>query len=283
MISIPNPCQQDWNAMTPAQQGRHCAACQKVVVDFTLMSDGQILDVLKKANGTTPCGRYLPSQLDRPFVDTRPKVSFAATMLKRAAALLLLVQSAPTAMAQQSKQNTAVVTHKDSTSQYGNPPVLVKGIAINVQTNLPHANISLYIREANTTVVTDSAGQFSFLINNQIDTVHITVHYNMQLVACGTTDIVGAIVTTDGAKSLLLQLPSSGPSFITAYNPQVVTLMGVPMQQPIIPFKFSNITGLITFVKTKPPFPKLPQLPPAEPSATVWGRLTNYWMGRKPY
>lgn len=31
---VPAPCSADWNAMTPAEQGRHCAQCDKVVVDF---------------------------------------------------------------------------------------------------------------------------------------------------------------------------------------------------------------------------------------------------------
>ena len=32
---IPEPCHENWNKMTPQEQGRHCAVCSKVVVDFT--------------------------------------------------------------------------------------------------------------------------------------------------------------------------------------------------------------------------------------------------------
>lgn len=33
-LNIPKPCHEDWAGMTPAERGRHCAACDKVVRDF---------------------------------------------------------------------------------------------------------------------------------------------------------------------------------------------------------------------------------------------------------
>ncbi|TGE22481.1 hypothetical protein E5K00_13300 [Hymenobacter aquaticus] len=50
--------------MTPQGAGRHCAACQKVVVDFTQKTDAEILAVLAQAAGAA-CGRFGASQLGR--------------------------------------------------------------------------------------------------------------------------------------------------------------------------------------------------------------------------
>ncbi|MBA2481912.1 MAG: hypothetical protein H0V44_14700 [Planctomycetes bacterium] len=36
-VRIPSPCHEDWNVMTPNQRGRHCAVCDKTVVDVTRM------------------------------------------------------------------------------------------------------------------------------------------------------------------------------------------------------------------------------------------------------
>jgi hypothetical protein len=41
-INIPTPCHEDWNAMIPNAQGRHCNACVKTVVDFTSMTDDEV-------------------------------------------------------------------------------------------------------------------------------------------------------------------------------------------------------------------------------------------------
>jgi hypothetical protein len=66
-LTIPQPCHEEWAAMTPAAAGRHCAACQKAVVDFTAMSDAEILAHLAGAEPGNTCGRFGASQLARPL------------------------------------------------------------------------------------------------------------------------------------------------------------------------------------------------------------------------
>jgi len=63
-IRIPSPCQENWDVMRPEEKGRHCASCQKTVVDFTGMSDGEIISHLARA-GQGVCGRMAPDQLNR--------------------------------------------------------------------------------------------------------------------------------------------------------------------------------------------------------------------------
>lgn len=47
--------------MTPAGQGRHCAACDKVVVDFTRMTDAEVVAWLQRQ--PSGCGRFRTEQL----------------------------------------------------------------------------------------------------------------------------------------------------------------------------------------------------------------------------
>ena len=64
-ISVPQPCSEDWNKMTPHEQGRFCDSCQKCVVDFTKYSDEQLLNFFTQKNAKNTCGRFREDQLDR--------------------------------------------------------------------------------------------------------------------------------------------------------------------------------------------------------------------------
>jgi hypothetical protein len=63
-LHIPEPCHQDWHRMMPEEKGRFCSSCSKTVVDFSLMSDKEILAYLAEA-GSHTCGRFSPDQLKR--------------------------------------------------------------------------------------------------------------------------------------------------------------------------------------------------------------------------
>ena len=62
-ISIPKPCNENWNEMTPQQQGAFCKVCAKVVVDFSSMSDEEVLRYFENKKEEKTCGRFRVSQL----------------------------------------------------------------------------------------------------------------------------------------------------------------------------------------------------------------------------
>jgi hypothetical protein len=64
-LSIPEPCHENWQQMTPTEQGRFCNACAKEVIDFSTMTDIQVLNYFTNLTHEKVCGRALPEQLDR--------------------------------------------------------------------------------------------------------------------------------------------------------------------------------------------------------------------------
>ena len=71
-LTIPQPCHESWAAMSPTATGRHCAACAKTVVDFTLKTDAEILAHLAGAAPGRTCGRFAAGQLERPLQRAAP-------------------------------------------------------------------------------------------------------------------------------------------------------------------------------------------------------------------
>jgi len=71
-FSVPVPCHENWNNMTPNEQGRFCSSCQKDVVDFTKMSEYELILYFKNINQNT-CGRFRNDQLNKEMLLEQPK------------------------------------------------------------------------------------------------------------------------------------------------------------------------------------------------------------------
>jgi len=75
-ISVPQPCTQRWENMESDMGGRHCRLCSKTVIDFTKLSNEEILAYLShQGNG---CGKFSRFQIDglnnqfNEYVNSRP-------------------------------------------------------------------------------------------------------------------------------------------------------------------------------------------------------------------
>lgn len=70
-VQIPQPCHERWADMQPTERGRFCASCQKTVVDYTGLSDQELVSLLSKSLETT-CGRFRNEQLNHPLMVSNP-------------------------------------------------------------------------------------------------------------------------------------------------------------------------------------------------------------------
>jgi hypothetical protein len=69
-ISIAEPCHENWDAMLEAEKGKFCLSCQKQVVDFSNMTDSEVLTFLNSNTGST-CGKFMNDQLDRSIIQRK--------------------------------------------------------------------------------------------------------------------------------------------------------------------------------------------------------------------
>lgn len=63
-ISIPEPCSENWNEMTPTEKGAFCQKCALEVIDFTNKSSDEIRQVLVQNIGNHSCMRIKNTQID---------------------------------------------------------------------------------------------------------------------------------------------------------------------------------------------------------------------------
>ena len=58
-LRIASPCTLDWRSLTPAQGGRFCGDCKKVVRDISAMSEAEARAVLRTSSNAELCVRYV--------------------------------------------------------------------------------------------------------------------------------------------------------------------------------------------------------------------------------
>lgn len=63
-ITVPKPCNENWNSMSPHKNGRFCGSCSKTVVDFTKMNTSEIQNYFIENSGKESiCGHFKATQV----------------------------------------------------------------------------------------------------------------------------------------------------------------------------------------------------------------------------
>jgi len=175
LLKIEDPCQQDWDSMDATEGGRFCQHCSHAVIDFTSLSDSQVLALIEKSNGNL-CGRFKETQLNRLMVQAEG-VNKNPRLYKILAGLLLLA-SANTVMSQSVKGRLAFIpqsTKVDSNRQdhaedpdnipapTGTSGNTVSGIVIDERTHKPVTNAHVYMKNSKLNLAVDAQGKFTIV------------------------------------------------------------------------------------------------------------------------
>ena len=165
IITVPQPCAESWAAMTPTSTGRHCAACQKNVVDFTLKTDTEILALLAQASAGSVCGRFRTEQLARPLRElAAPARSRWRNWLAAALAVWATREGLSSAAGAQAASRPVVHRPAKRNARPHHPglvPVTLRGVVreAGTQSVLPGATVKLR-GASNSRCFTDADGRF---------------------------------------------------------------------------------------------------------------------------
>lgn len=159
-INIPEPCHKGWQNMTPVEKGRFCASCQKTVLDFTYLSDNEIIKLVSKNDNL--CGRISISQLNRNLIQTKRKSSYFGYFATSVLAFLglgtesVVAQEKPvteqTDLKYLNKVTDSIVTFK------------VKGTIF--FEGKPLMNTTIRNNYSSITTLSDENGKFSIMVKN---------------------------------------------------------------------------------------------------------------------
>ncbi|MGB3546386.1 MAG: carboxypeptidase-like regulatory domain-containing protein [Saprospiraceae bacterium] len=177
-VLIPEPCPEDWSAMTAVDdRRRHCAACDRVLTDFTGMTDDRIYRHLRR--NEKACGRFLASQLDRDLYPNRTAPTFAKWAAAAAALLLaqpLSAQVSPTLQDPVEISSREWVAaeptyvppgRRDSIPVPAQPAMReIRGMVMDSTHGTPIIGGSIWIEGTNNGTVTGIDGHFKLQVSN---------------------------------------------------------------------------------------------------------------------
>ena len=189
-LAVSQPCHESWAQMTPATQGRHCAACDKVVVDFTRKTDAEILALLQHV--AMPCGRFRPDQLGRPLLPPPALTPRWRTWLAAAATVLGLREIA----AQESRgqqpvsvyspklishdEQKAALLHQRRVAAEPTKTTIVRGRVVDKATGEGLPGVTVLLKGTSQGVVTQADGSFELPIarkNSHKTRVQLLINY----------------------------------------------------------------------------------------------------------
>jgi hypothetical protein len=170
-LTIPKPCHEDWDAMTPVERGRFCGACQKQVMDFTNMSDSQVAAFFKKKTPGSVCGHFNDEQLGRPMEIPKKRIPWVKYFFQFT--LPLFIASLKT----NAQKKGEVMVSKVEIKQNGvKPKVAIQGTAAVVVPDIeiagtvitedskPVALATVMLKGSNVGVTTNTDGRFKINI-----------------------------------------------------------------------------------------------------------------------
>lgn len=183
-ITIPTPCTQPWDSMTPVDGGRHCAHCHTDVIDFTTWTDAAIYRFFEDHKDAHVCGMFCTTQLNRNIhIPHQPH-----SMLYRMAIALGL---------------TIMFAHYPEGKGYAQPPFVQSTYSASPDTTVAPMNGLLTFSGT----VTDTNKEP--IVNAAVKLIR-----NGQIVSTASTDFDG-VFTINNLLSGKYQVDISGPGFKT--------------------------------------------------------------------
>lgn len=137
-------------------------SCQKVVVDFTTMSDEQLLKYFTDHEGKSTCGHFLATQVDRPLAIPQKKHWYYSINKKVAAAFIAAQAMLLNVRANALPQNNIEIVGEEKAE--GDIVTAITGRVVDYLTKEPVVGMKVIIEGTDYYAITDIKGGFAISV-----------------------------------------------------------------------------------------------------------------------
>ena len=163
-LSIPEPCHENWNNMTPTEKGKHCMVCEKEVYDMTGISENEIAEKIVQLESKNVCARIPNAYLDKKIQLHTAAIGKYGKM-GAAGAFITAVAFTPMLSIQKAD---LLEEENNNTIQISNPSVQLNGTVVNEKGEII-SGVSVIIEQNNHRAFTTTLanGRFVFHLDSQ--------------------------------------------------------------------------------------------------------------------
>lgn len=163
-IQIAEPCHENWDKMLEEEKGKFCLACQKNVVDFSRMSNEEIINYFEQNAGKSICGRIAKHQHNTPISNYRKVVT--PWFNKYVAGFFIALGFYHPSKGQTAIQASEQLTTKgrvsvDTAPIMSDKKLVINGRVLDSKTNKGIKGVEITIAGSDIVVTTDKNGNYS--------------------------------------------------------------------------------------------------------------------------
>ncbi|WP_111591486.1 carboxypeptidase-like regulatory domain-containing protein [Chitinophaga dinghuensis] len=220
-ISIPEPCHEQWERMESRCGGNYCKQCQKTVMDFTALTDQELLDKLSDSPENI-CGRFDSSQVNR--IITEKSKSRRPLLPAFAMSSFLSLVFPDVLKAQQ--VDTTINASKPSYDT-SCVPFEFYGVVLDAVEKIPIPGVTIKCKGTNLGTASSSEGKFHFHIPEGYQRRKLEFEFGG--IGYGQQNILLDAQTGSGPQQIMLQRSATNLSelqVVASGFKKVTTMMG---------------------------------------------------------
>ncbi|MEP6675745.1 MAG: carboxypeptidase-like regulatory domain-containing protein [Ferruginibacter sp.] len=259
ILSIPEPCHENWEEMNPTEQGRFCFSCQKQVIDFTQMTDSEVYHYFAKKKDDHVCGRMMPDQLNTAIAKPASIKKKKLWYVHYLTTLLLFINKSETKAQTKTPitvspidKSPLLVGKMIAMPQVSTSKVISGKVAGKNGESIPFASIT--IEGTNHTIAADANGVFTIKINNN-DKLLITAisYFSKEITAPVPSSLNVILEKSDNVKGEIRMVVAGGITmtkkkdtgtvinlFLEKVSGQVIDVKGNPVSYASVKIKNSH-------------------------------------------
>ena len=193
-ISVPKPCHENWEAMTPEEKGRFCGVCSKTVFDFTKATDKEIIEHLN--TDATACGRFVSSQLNRDLIVQKEKSSYWIIATATVFSFLGIGSQTAYSQVKQDTIQTDKKLNKNIISTTNNPVTITGFVSYELG---PIAGANVVVKGTTRGISTDYDGKYSIEVNEgEILTYNYIGFKTIEIIVDSKSTAINVTMIEDG-------------------------------------------------------------------------------------